>query len=532
MKKLLVLLLIASLSTFAAPSFGSGQNSLSSIDSSQSFAVYWGSGSGIAWPQLTRYPKDKDPNYTGLFVFPVCSSSLKNDCIISIEFQNPTGLWIKGNFVQYLPLSDHYVELAGNLVSKSAEPIHNFPASERSGIWQFPGLTHDGGSQFMFSSSMYGEFSNRTDPLATGSIFQFDGVGPFMSLDAVSVSTLPGGNNTDPNSWCTSGEPQLTCIKKFDLPANTPFRATLNFKYAKTFWNSYNWLLVAGSNPSISSLPNSDGTVNYQFTALPETRISPVSLIPKTQQGYDDLTAGFKAFLNEASPGQVFYNPWGDFAKWKDMNGNDSVDGEQPGAFSMWPLLEKYLAPQYFSETNSWGFRKAQPTGTDFTWVSQCGASGDISGFVATNASIAKPAPPHWNPETQTLDFKIASPHTNSDGVPTVGSYDLGLSTKVANCLWGTNVAGAKAEISIVDSSGSSTVTTSTLRNDKNYIYFDIAGFHYSTDTISIKLKFDSPVAPKPQAKKSTISCVKGKLMKKVTAVNPSCPSGYKLKSA
>jgi hypothetical protein len=30
--------------------------------------------------------------------------------------------------------------------------------------------------------------------------------------------------------------------------------------------------------------------------------------------------------------------------------------------------------------------------------------------------------------------------------------------------------------------------------------------------------------------KKTTITCVKGKLTKKVTAVNPKCPGGYKKK--
>ena len=35
---------------------------------------------------------------------------------------------------------------------------------------------------------------------------------------------------------------------------------------------------------------------------------------------------------------------------------------------------------------------------------------------------------------------------------------------------------------------------------------------------------------PTPQAKKTTITCIKGKLTKKVTAVKPKCPAGYKLK--
>jgi hypothetical protein len=33
-----------------------------------------------------------------------------------------------------------------------------------------------------------------------------------------------------------------------------------------------------------------------------------------------------------------------------------------------------------------------------------------------------------------------------------------------------------------------------------------------------------------PQAKSTTIQCVKGKTVKKVTGVNPKCPSGYKKK--
>jgi hypothetical protein len=41
---------------------------------------------------------------------------------------------------------------------------------------------------------------------------------------------------------------------------------------------------------------------------------------------------------------------------------------------------------------------------------------------------------------------------------------------------------------------------------------------------------FDIYTAPTPVAKKTTITCVKGKLTKKVTAVNPKCPTGYKKK--
>jgi hypothetical protein len=44
---------------------------------------------------------------------------------------------------------------------------------------------------------------------------------------------------------------------------------------------------------------------------------------------------------------------------------------------------------------------------------------------------------------------------------------------------------------------------------------------------LKAKLEADAKAAA---LKKTTITCVKGKLTKKVTAVKPKCPSGYKLK--
>ena len=43
--------------------------------------------------------------------------------------------------------------------------------------------------------------------------------------------------------------------------------------------------------------------------------------------------------------------------------------------------------------------------------------------------------------------------------------------------------------------------------------------------TVKVSLPTQAPVA-----KKTTITCIKGKTVKKVTAVNPKCPSGYKKK--
>jgi len=93
--------------------------------------------------------------------------------------------------------------------------------------------------------------------------------------------------------------------------------------------------------------------------------------------------------------------------------------------------------------------------------------------------------------------------------------------------------------------------------SEKNgWLYLSAKGFTFSSPTIAVKLTQDAPapaatkaptVTPTPTpvvsesptpapvatkapaiAKKITITCVKGKSTMSVTAVKPTCPSGYK----
>jgi hypothetical protein len=79
------------------------------------------------------------------------------------------------------------------------------------------------------------------------------------------------------------------------------------------------------------------------------------------------------------------------------------------------------------------------------------------------------------------------------------------------------------------------------------WINFNVSGFTFSAPTIKVQLaeakkentietkveaqqpSVSSEVLPKVSQKKS-ITCIKGKTTKKVTAVKPACPRGYKKK--
>jgi hypothetical protein len=139
-----------------------------------------------------------------------------------------------------------------------------------------------------------------------------------------------------------------------------------------------------------------------------------------------------------------------------------------------------------------------------------------------------------WDKETDSLSFTVAAPTFESDGEKKQGLYDLVLREDIAKCLWGKDLANVSAKIEILNADGSTQVATTTFKTINGYVYFRAAGFHYSVPKIKVSI-VESPPTPTPSAsaaaaKKATITCIKGKVTKKVTAVSPKCPAGYKKK--
>jgi hypothetical protein len=166
--------------------------------------------------------------------------------------------------------------------------------------------------------------------------------------------------------------------------------------------------------------------------------------------------------------------------------------------------------------------------------------SGNMAGLVTTNSLTYMAGPPTFDKETQSLVYKVASPHFEANGSVASGSYDLSMRGDIARCLYGFSNAPIKAEISITSDDGEKKVAT-TIVNEKNgWLYLSAKGFTVSSPTIHVKLSQEKVATPTPSAtpvatvtvaKKSvTITCVKGKTTKKVSGTNPKCPTGYKKK--
>lgn len=146
-----------------------------------------------------------------------------------------------------------------------------------------------------------------------------------------------------------------------------------------------------------------------------------------------------------------------------------------------------------------------------------------VVGVVTTNATALSVGEPEF--KNGMLEYKVAGLHYAPDGrALNEGSYDLVMRSDVARCLYGFTSAPISAKISVVSDSGENKFATTVISEKDGWIKIAAYGFTYSSPTISVKL------TQAKAATKTTITCVKGKLTKKITAVSPKCPAGYKKK--
>jgi hypothetical protein len=155
-----------------------------------------------------------------------------------------------------------------------------------------------------------------------------------------------------------------------------------------------------------------------------------------------------------------------------------------------------------------------------------------LAGVVTTNSTMYLDGPPVFKDDT--LDYKVASTHFEADGTTVFkGTYELIMSSSVARCIYKFTAAPISATVSITSENGEANAATTVVNEKNGWLKLGAYGFTFSSPTVRVKLAQEK-VIPKASvtvpAKKSTITCVKGKTSKKVTAVNPKCPTGYKKK--
>jgi hypothetical protein len=158
------------------------------------------------------------------------------------------------------------------------------------------------------------------------------------------------------------------------------------------------------------------------------------------------------------------------------------------------------------------------------------GLTGDM--VVASNG-VCDLSTPVWDKDTKEITFAAAAPHFAPDGTTlNYGFYRAVIPVADAKLLWGLEnasdaVKALNVQIISTVNEGNNLISTIGVRNGK--IIVEISGFHYSKPMLKISLKKNWKPATK-MLNKTTITCTMGKSIKKITAVKPTCPMGYKKK--
>jgi len=167
--------------------------------------------------------------------------------------------------------------------------------------------------------------------------------------------------------------------------------------------------------------------------------------------------------------------------------------------------------------------------------------NGNVLGIIYTNSLLYSNTAPIFSDSE--FKYRVGGRHLDAKGAPLVGMYGLAIASDYAECLYGKAILNAEATLTIQDvSTGEKKVTTSLAKTSGEFFNFYTSGFTFSTKEIGLKLILPevrtATPTPKPLAqaqlvnpkKLTTITCIKGKVTKKVTAVKPTCPTGYKKK--
>jgi len=296
------------------------------------------------------------------------------------------------------------------------------------------------------------------------------------------------------------------------------------------------WLHGRISNPTISIQPTGSSSTAVEIGIAAATVSVPIvakssewSALPATLKEAYRATGGF----NGAPSGSRLHN-------------HNSADPElrnsitAPTPYSTTGMSELLAWLPHINDTATanislWAVRSL--SAYELSGTSSCFSNNSqLNGLVMTNATTYSAGPPTFDKANGSLDYKVAAPHYTSGGHVFLGTYDLIMRSDVARCIYGFSKAPLNASISVVDNDGVTTVATKLVSEKDGWLRIAAYGFDFSSPTIRVKLTQASETAkPKTTAKsgtakqkKITISCKKGKTVKKVSGTSPKCPAGYK----
>jgi len=474
-------------------------------------------------------------------IFPLCKADSDVDCLEAVFATTKDGKELTvNNIVPFSSLTNH--EYVGS-------PPDNLPSGGVPTLFDVPDAPHSAGITYMAVVGSHGHLDRLSSDKNVAERTTLSIYAVRLESGTYSITEM----STDPakyynRNWGVGAIREIRC--KFTdsqkcavavaLPLDIKFG--LKVRYSKTIKG---WFHGRIQDPTVQYLDNAGGSKTLIASAL-AVQVPSLSIWKKKS----DLTAEVKAFYEKApKPLGGFGIGAGNLALqqgpeelWSLMRMNNTGFGQsQMDEFLTWlPVFgdKANMQPSIWNMSLMTNFNSGVLGNT-------CGSDlNELTGIVSTNSTQYLAGPPTFNKATDELEYKVAGPHLLPNGELSKGTYDLTLRSDFAKCLYGITGTAFKATISVISDGGQSINAVTTVGEKNGWVNLSAKGFTYSSPTIKIKLSQESP-APAPSAsptptptpigvpltaKKTSITCVKGKTSKKVTAVNPTCPMGYRKK--
>ena len=465
-----------------------------------------------------------------------CDQALTTDCIQEVTAVDANGKSLKVDFVSPFPSKMPY--------AFKGDPKVNLPSGGSTFLVDIPEAKHAGGTQYLIVGQMMGRkefdavnFTSDNFSLGIFAVSKVSGryqiAGPgtdvkfFRTLGMVSNQRIPFDKDLGKPAGCAQST-ETECLLAWPLPLDIQFGLSVK---ARTPVNG--WLHGRTNNTTAEITKTSDGDqlirVSGRASIVPSVYAwFPNSNLPKKVSDY----YADKPELLKQGTGFGNYDPAVGTGSSLLKDTFDYRESQFPEALAWYSAL-KDTAPM---APTQWSIRS---TGSGPDQQGCFSNKLELSGIVATNSNFFISGPPTFNQFENSLDYKVASPHFLPNGDVFKGTYNLVMRSEVARCLYKFSNAPISASVSIVASDGTAQVATTVLGEKNGWLYLTASGFTFSSPTVRVKLTQEvvtpAPVAEpsasaKPVMLKKSITCVKGKTTKKVTAVNPKCPTGYKKK--
>ena len=480
-------------------------------------------------------------------VLPFCSDASDINCISEIFATDASGKKLNVGSATVFP-KDIPQAFAGNKAL-------NVPRGSGAALVSIPDAPHAGGDKYLvkatLSSSHFSEQPGFETPRLSASISAVKIIeGDFYDLATdtntakydqvgrIQVGTTQTKQNVDPKAskLCVSVS-TTQCALPYTMSKDISFGFSLRLNT-----NLSGWLHGRMKN-AVIDYKSANGITNLTVSANPIA----VPLVDVWSKSDDLPDAVVSAYQNQFWGGEAMHYPITNEnlgapilesektregmrnISFKHVNTNFSKSAMDN--FLLWLPIAKDKAAAMPTQ-----WRIGTMTDNGSGPVREClEKEKSLAGVVTTNSTMYIDGPPVF--KDNTLDYKVASTHYEADGKTVFkGTYELIMSSAVARCIYKFTAAPISATVSITSENGEANAATTVINEKNGWLKLGAYGFTFSSPTVRVKLTQEA-AAPTPAAssapvaaKKTSITCVKGKTSKKITAVNPKCPTGYKKK--